>query len=772
MVPDPSDIIAPALLDRCRLIKLRGHEKVALESGWPKDTNYPPDDPEILQHISEGNNFGIMVTNNTIAMDCDTEFMYSMLPDEWKETLTVITGRNGETGRHLFFNCSDSPERIKILFEDSDQIDPKTGKKPKPLGDVRSSDGPFYTVAAGSIHPDTGKQYRYVNPYVDLVTVKWQDILDLFSKFMKKPRTDIPVRKSFSIGSSLTESLGLHIEDFAMPVDWKKMPGGDLQGKHPVHGSTTGMNFAINKGKNVWHCWRHDIGGDPVAWIAYAHCGVSETECNNLNMEQFKSVKEWLKNNGYSKQITELDDKFHAPPPEVAKIDISKLTQTKKIELTEEDIEKKKKDAENRSKLPPFPELEPGIFKDYMDYGSRVSWAIEEFHFATFLACASMALRRRVVIEAGISMIYPNVFIMIVGQSTISGKSTVCNMAVSAFGKSIIYEEPVAKFNSTEIHLGTVSAPTLVQNMSYIHNALWYCDECGGIFDQIISWNDELPSNLRKAYDGTPLESKLSNSRRTKKDEDQRKWTCPTPFLSLLWNMTTGDIERIANETYFTTGFFQRFMWFYSQDGHPRENTKTSLEDRALVASIALKINSLRNALRVVPNDGIVFEVCKIIEKWYADTIMTKTSKKHQNYVIAIGRTFAHVYKIAAILSMFDPEFQETVLNRDKYPIEVAIPEKHAKMAIRIAEEYLIPRMMQIQSMCSTSDDKNPQAKVLKALTTAGGHMTRQELIPTTRLNKADLQKTVDSLKDSEEIDWFTERTPGAHNDTTIYIKL
>src|SRR5208283_2708542 len=118
---------------------------------------------------------------------------------------------------------------------------------------------------------------------------------------------------------------------------------------------------------------------------------------------------------------------------------------------------------------------------------------------------------------AGISMIYPNVFVMIVGQSTISGKSTVCNMAVSAFGKSIIYEEPVAKFNSTEIHLGTVSAPTLVQNMSYIHNALWYCDECGGLFDQIISWNDELPSNLRKAYDGTPLESKLSNSRRTKK---------------------------------------------------------------------------------------------------------------------------------------------------------------------------------------------------------------------------------------------------------------
>src|SRR5208337_2191774 len=496
-------------------------------------------------------------TNGLVVIDCDTKKLYDNLPKEWTNTLTCITGR----GRHVFLYCPDSPPE-KIALND-----PVTHE---PLGDVRGTDSPFYTVGAGSIHPDTKKPYRYVNPDSGIFEVKWSEMSDFCSQYTPPPmKSDIPVTKSFSIGSSLSESLGLRIEDFAMPVDWKKMPSGDLQGKHPVHGSTTGMNFAINKGKNVWHCWRHDIGGDPVAWIAYAHCGVSETECNSLNMEQFKSVKEWLKNNGYSKQITELDDKFHAPPPEVAKIDISKLTQTKKIELTEEDIEKKKKDAENRSKLPPFPELEPGIFKDYMDYGSRVSWAIEEFHFATFLACASMALRRRVVIEAGISMIYPNVFIMIVGQSTISGKSTVCNMAVSAFGKSIIYEEPVAKFNSTEIHLGTVSAPTLVQNMSYIHNALWYCYECGGLFDQIISWNDELPSNLRKAYDGTPLESKLSNSRRTKKDEDQRKWTCPTPFLSLLWNMTTGDIERIANETYFTTGFFQRFMWFYSQDGHP-----------------------------------------------------------------------------------------------------------------------------------------------------------------------------------------------------------
>src|SRR5208337_1058170 len=116
--------------------------------------------------------------------------------------------------------------------------------------------------------------------------------------------------------------------------------------------------------------------------------------------------------------------------------------------LTEEDIEKKKKDAENRSKLPPFPELDPGIFRDYIDYGKRISYSLEEFHFAAILTLASMAIRRKVVIEVGPSKFHTNVFTMIVGQTSISGKSVACDMAVDSFEKSVVYEELFAKFNS------------------------------------------------------------------------------------------------------------------------------------------------------------------------------------------------------------------------------------------------------------------------------------------------------------------------------------
>jgi putative DNA primase/helicase len=45
----------------------------------------------------------------------------------------------------------------------------------------------------------------------------------------------------------------------------------EYRGTHPVHGSYTGQNLSVNLSKNVWHCFRHDTGGGPLAWLAVKH---------------------------------------------------------------------------------------------------------------------------------------------------------------------------------------------------------------------------------------------------------------------------------------------------------------------------------------------------------------------------------------------------------------------------------------------------------------------------------------------------------------------
>jgi hypothetical protein len=749
--------IAPALVNRCRVIKLSGHKKKADETSWQDTRNYSPSDPEVIEHISTGQNYGIIPINSTIAIDCDTDEMYENLPEKWKSTLTVITGRGGH---HLYLDCKDSPKDKIILFE-------KTDYKKSP-GDIRGSDSAFFTVGAGSIHPDTGKKYVYKDPNAQIISVTWGEIKkELISRYATS-KSEIPIQKKIAKSNtgSLSDKLGLRIEDFAMPDNAQKKPNGEFQGSHPIHGSTTGMNFSINPHKNVWHCFRCGTGGDPVSWIAYAHCNVAEDRCNNLSKEEFKDVINWLKDNGYEKEIERLGDEYHSDPS-LPSVDLTDLLKGDN-ESDVPDIEDEITAAMERSKLPPFPELDSGLFKDYVDLGKRVSYSLEEFHFAALLAVASMAIGRKVVIKVGMTNVYPNVFVMVVGQTTISGKSVACNMAVDSFESGFVYEEPLAKCYSTNIVRNTISEAALIQGLNDIYNSLWYWDDCNGFFEDAATWNAHILGTMCSIYDGSKIERTLS---KRSKSGEQYKWSCPSPYLSLLFNTTTKDIEQIASSRLFSSGFFPRMMWFYGQGGHPRKNHDISEDDLQLLIEIKNKIKWLREALAQIQPDGIVFGVCDTIEDWKITSTMNRLGKEDESFRTAISRAFIHAYKIAVVLTMFDPEFQKTALGLPKYPISAKIPDKHARMAIRIVEQYLIPRTMYVCDMCNNVDIKNHQIVVMKAIDQCGGVSDRTKLLRQTHLGKKELDQALATLVESNEIKMRSVTKDGNKKPTIVIIK-
>jgi hypothetical protein len=761
--PSPLSInnyIAPALIGRCKVVKLVGHKKRTLETKWQDIRNYSPHDPEVIEHISTGQNYGIIPINNTITIDCDTLEIYDNLPDRWKESLTLITGREKNPGHHVYLDCKNSPQdKITLL----DKSNPKIQH-----GDIRGSNSNFFTVGAGSIHPDTGRKYIYKNPNAEIVSVTWEEIeTELISRYTPT-LTEIPEpskTKRKSNTGSLTDKLGLRIEDFAMPDDATKRPNGEFQGSHPIHGSETGMNFAINPKKNVWHCFRCKTGGDPVSWIAYAHCNVSETDCNNLSNEQFKEVINWLKHHGYSKEIKKLGDEYFAEDPNLPHVDISGLLSEKEEPIN---MDKEIKEAKDRCLLPPFPELEPGVFKDYLDFGNIVSYSLIEFHFASLLTIASMAIGRKVVIKVGMTSIYPNVFAMVVGQTTISGKSVACNMAVDNFGSSIVYEEPLAKFNSTNIIRGTISEAALIQGLNDVYNSLWYWDDAAGFFEDATTWNAHILGTMCSIYDGGVVERTLS--KRSKRGE-QYKWSCPFPFMSLLFNTTTKDIEQIASSRLFSSGFFPRMMWFYGQGGQPRKNEDVADEDKEILGAIQTQIKDLRETLSPMKMDSIIFGVCDIIEDWKIDVTADRLGKEDEAFRTAISRGFIHAYKIAAILAMMDKSFQKQIFGSVSFPVITKIPDKHALMAIKIVEQYLIPRMMLVYEMCNNIDAKNHQVIVIKALNHFGGVVERSKLLRQTRLGKRELDAALSTLIESGEIKCYSETKKGAKKSTMTVIK-
>lgn len=446
-------------------------------------------------------------------------------------------------------------------------------------------------------------------------------------------------------------------------------------------------------------------------------------------------------------------------------------------------VSEKIKKAQKSTCLPDFPfaAIESKFFNDYIALGKKLTYSLPEFHFASILPLASMVLGRKVVTKVGTTSIYSNVFVMVSGQTSISGKSVACNMAINHEGKYVFRENPGAKCYSTEMIQGTISEARLMQDLNDVYNLLWYYDDCAAFFSQINKWNDEILSRMCGIYDGTAQERKLSNSKpkKVKKDGDvpeDRKWSCPTPFMSILFNTTTDNIESVVNKELAGDGLLPRLMCFYGMGGQSRPNVDMIEEDEKAFMGIGLALKKVQSLMLLLPkNESIIFSVNPDIETWKInnDNKYPKTSEWDAHRT-AGARGFIHAYKLAMIFTMFDTEFSlpDPKNSPEKYPLKLQIPEKHAKSAIAIVEKYLMPRMVYLLNLSKVNDATNKQVIVLRALTQYfHGSCTRSELLRQTHLESKEMDKVLTTLVESDEIELLQHTELGAKKKTVTIIK-
>ena len=44
--------------------------------------------------------------------------------------------------------------------------------------------------------------------------------------------------------------------------------GDEIIGSHPIHGRDMKTNFHVHSDGSMWHCERHQAGGDALTWVA------------------------------------------------------------------------------------------------------------------------------------------------------------------------------------------------------------------------------------------------------------------------------------------------------------------------------------------------------------------------------------------------------------------------------------------------------------------------------------------------------------------------
>lgn len=162
-----------------------------------------------------------------------------------------------------------------------------------------------YVLLPPSWHGKSDTLYFWVDENVP--RAPFPDILRVEDTNAPKPEETATGTQGTRSGGTLSDNLGLRIQDVAMPENPVKTSEG-WQGGNPWHGSTTGQNFCINVEDNVWFCHRAGCkcGGDPVSAIWNREFGTGQC-VGHLTTDQFLQVKEWLRDNGYRREIDALD---------------------------------------------------------------------------------------------------------------------------------------------------------------------------------------------------------------------------------------------------------------------------------------------------------------------------------------------------------------------------------------------------------------------------------------------------------------------------------
>ena len=235
-----------------RFVRIKKGEKRPIDDGWTFDNNFQFDSQTLKEWMDNGQNYGVVGGfGNLLIIDADTPEISDACFEKLPTTFTVQSGSG--RGHHFYFVCNDLEGSIRLK-----------DKENKNIGDIQIKGK--QVVGPTSIHPSGGK-YEVVRNF-PIAEVQSEQLRFAFSEWLVKSK---PVTFNAQLQKHGINENEIPLENM---IDFSKMKEhgrGELCGDHPIHGSTTGMNFWANPEKGLWHCFRHDTGGNFFSWIAVKH---------------------------------------------------------------------------------------------------------------------------------------------------------------------------------------------------------------------------------------------------------------------------------------------------------------------------------------------------------------------------------------------------------------------------------------------------------------------------------------------------------------------
>lgn len=690
----PSSYAIPTQLRRqeLRFIKVAKRDKIPVEKDWLNSKNYAWKDPELIKWIVEGGNYGILPRGGIGIIDLDDigAALNLGIIDHF-DTFTVRSGSGN--GIHLYVKCEGIADKIPFYEKDADTH----------IGEFYGSGANAYVVGPGSVHP-YGNRYE-VTKNKDLITVTPEQLDEYLFKKVKSSRFNSLKRNIPSEIKdqhlSLVNELNLRIEDILPPVK-PTAYGDELQGSHPIHGSTTGKNYSMNRAKNVAYCFRHNCGGSPFYWIAvregYIQCG------EPLTKETYNLVLQWLRSNGYAEKLNP-DVLLDGPP-------LQNNPQYTPLELHLED---------------------DNFVSRYMKYASKKTDAYREYHIAGGLSLLSIAAQRNAVIHLNVADIYCNIWCFLLGASSVSRKSTSISLAKNILRGMDIEQQEIPRSFSPESFIEILSESP----RSYYINS----EGAGLLQSSRKKYMGEIIDILCDLYDNVGISRQL-----TMKRSQQSRFIVNDPYVTMLMASTPDRFEESSSSEYFQSGFYYRFLWFYPDYPHKTKPVKQVASGHIMEEKILQKsYDELSIFFKAHVGNPVSFLITSEMMGEYNEWSSRLNEQYHRAHdfskLTALSRLEIMALKIAMLFTIgrnnATAEMDEGV---------ITIWDTHLREAMRLVESYFLPIVGIVQQNVDQSSNRSDAKQILIALRNFGGSATRSKLLRKTRMKSKDFDEALSQL--------------------------
>jgi len=412
------------------------------------------------------------------------------------------------------------------------------------------------------------------------------------------------------------------------------------------------------------------------------------------------------------------------------------------------------------------------FLSQYIEHGQELTDAYPEYHFGAGLGLLSLAANRNIRIWVEPNPMYPNIWPLLLGQSTVSRKSTALNLARNVLENTDLADKVLPEDFSPE---------ALVKALEDDAQVMFLKDEFGEFLAKRERSYQSGVAELMSHLYGCPS----SYDRQLRNEE----FAIEDVYLTILGAGIPGQFAQYSSVADLESGFFPRLNIIWPERPKERKDIgiykqETQHNIEALSGDLSMRYGFLETIvsetgeeIRAIPSeDGL-----NAFNEWSRKVEQYIVSSQHgDDFAPFFGRASNSVLKIACLIEFGSPEFQDYLFdewseisessriskisafvddvedndtNEQSESIEIRISEQSVKVAIFYMTKLFLPYSLKLLRFVESHDDQNEVRRIYDLAVKhadSDGKIQHSKLLRFANRNTREVKKCVKTLIEAD----------------------